>query len=338
MVLRWRPGFTKGGISGERYPFYSRARTFAQFDALTKETFVSGITGGNRPKAIPQDLLYDAARGTVTFIDAETPPAAAPDGNEPADSDDDLSDAEEGVVSSSSADESDTEGEQHEPATPKQTVGFGRYLRRRSAVRAATAFVRKGLTADERAVLTAGLKTKRESAYVDVPDVLMMAAVVRHAGVRVPKSLAEAQRSPQWPQWLEALKKEYGGLISEGVFDEVDRSTVPEDTKVVPTQLLFNIKADGTFKCRIVVRGDLTVKGEHYLETKSPMVFLETIRMIVSLAAGSDMPLFSTDFSQAFLNADLDQPHLYCGLPTLPPEMRGGDFGMGGRTKVAHVH
>ena len=53
MVLRWRPGFTKGGISGERYPFYSRARTFAQFDALTKETFVSGLTGGTRPKATP---------------------------------------------------------------------------------------------------------------------------------------------------------------------------------------------------------------------------------------------------------------------------------------------
>lgn len=142
MVLRWRPGFTKGGISGERYPFYSRARTFAQFDALTKETFVSGLTGGTRPKATPQDLLYDAARGTVTFIDAETPPAAAPDGNEPADSDDDLSDAEEGVVSTSSEGESDTEGEQHGSAPPTQTVGFGRYLRRRSAVRAATAFVR----------------------------------------------------------------------------------------------------------------------------------------------------------------------------------------------------
>ena len=56
------PGFTKRGKSEERYPFYSRARTFAQFDALTKETFVSGLTGGTRPKATPQELLYDAAR------------------------------------------------------------------------------------------------------------------------------------------------------------------------------------------------------------------------------------------------------------------------------------
>ena len=88
-VLRWRPGFTKSGKSGERYQFHSRARTFAQFDALSKEAFVSGSTGGNRLKATLMDLLFDAARGTVTSIDAATPPEAAPGGNEPADSDDD---------------------------------------------------------------------------------------------------------------------------------------------------------------------------------------------------------------------------------------------------------
>ena len=90
----------------------------------------------------------------------------------------------------------------------------------------------------------------------------------------------------------------------------------------MPTQLLFNIKADGTFKVRIVVRGDLTTAGEHYLETKSSMVSLDTVRMIVALAAGSDMILLSTDFSQAFLNAMLDDPIPYCTLPELPPEMR----------------
>ena len=34
MVLRWRPGFSKSGKSGERFLFYSRAKTFAQFDAM----------------------------------------------------------------------------------------------------------------------------------------------------------------------------------------------------------------------------------------------------------------------------------------------------------------
>ena len=84
---------------------------------------------GNRPKATRKGLLYDAARGTATFVDAATSPEATPDGDEPVDSDDDLSDAEEGVVSTSSVGESDTEGAQPDPAAPKQAVGFGRYLR-----------------------------------------------------------------------------------------------------------------------------------------------------------------------------------------------------------------
>ena len=76
-VLRWRPGFAKSGKSGERFPFYSKARTFAQFDALTKETFLSGLTGTQRPKAVMSDLNSDVARGILTFVDADTPVGAA---------------------------------------------------------------------------------------------------------------------------------------------------------------------------------------------------------------------------------------------------------------------
>ena len=365
-VLRWRPGFTKTGKSGERYQFYSKAKTFAQFDALTKETYLSGITGTPRPKATRDDLFYDAARGIVTFVDADTLPAldqaVVDSGDSGGSVPDDASAREDGATAGGSDGDTDPSVDAQDPdlAVPgasgatsvdeegvdagddpfphrrPSTVGFGRHRRRRAALRAATAFVRKGLTADEAALLEAGLRAR--SAYVDVPDVLMMAAIIRHEDVRVPKSLSEAIRSPQWPQWLEALKKEYGGLLSKGVFDEVDRSDVPASSKVVPTQTIFEIKKDGRFKVRIVVRGDLMVEGEHFVDTKSSMVSLEAIRMVVSLAAGNDMRLFSTDFSQAFLNADIDMESLFCGLPDLPKEMLGGEFGQGkAGGKVAHV-
>ena len=222
MVLRWREGFTKTGQSGERYQFYSKAKTFAQFDAMTKETFLSGVTGTQRPKAVPGDLQFDAARGILTFLDADTPPAGTA-GDDEAGLGDSSADAVDGVAGSPlddggvSSEDNTPDGIGHSdddtpdgmgsvPSPPPQTAGFGRYMRRRSALRAATAFVRKGLTSKERAVLTAGIKAK--SAYVDVPDVLMMASVLRHDGVHVPKSLEEARRSPQWPQWLQALKEE----------------------------------------------------------------------------------------------------------------------------------
>ena len=361
MVMRWRPGYSKKGLSGERFQFYSRAKTFAQFEAMLKETYLSGITGTWRPKASEKDLRWDTQRGIVTFHHADTPPASAPDGAaravgasddaEAVDSfegadDDDSAGGDNPDVNSSATDEDTSESsssaesidDSDPPAQSRRSspARFGRHWGRRSTLRAAKAFVRKHLSPDDMKLLEEGLKAR--SAYVDVPDVIMMAAKVRHEGVRVPENLRQALESPQRDQWLEALKKEYGGLLSRGVFDEVDRSAVPAGTKVVPTRMLFAIKSDGTFKVRIVVRGDLMTEGEHYVETKSSMVSIEAIRMVVSLAAGNDMRLFSTDFSQAFLNADIDVPNLYCSLPELPPEMLGGEFGKGkAGGKVAHV-
>ena len=50
------------------------------------------------------------------------------------------------------------------------------------------------------------------------------------------------------------------------------------------------------------------------------------------------MRLFSTDFSQAPLNADIDVANLFCNLPELPPAMLVGEFGKGkAGGKVAHV-
>ena len=66
------------------------------------------------------------------------------------------------------------------------------------------------------------------------------------------------------------------------------------------------------------------MKGEHYIETKSSMVPLETTRVFAALAAGLDMPLFSTDFSRAFLCTDLEHSHLYCGYPFCRPRCGAG--------------
>ena len=321
------------------------------------------------------DLLFDAARRIVTFHDADTPPVApAADEGTAASAGDDLDLAAAGDTTVGAGDDLDlgaaADGSsagaapsvdagatnsgvapvQAPPGAPSPVgpsgddddprPGFGRYLLRRRAVRVAAHPAQPGLSLAERSLLHDGLAA--QSAYVAVPDVLMRAAVARHdpasTSARLPRSIREARASPQWPLWLAALKKEYGGLLAKGVFDEVDRAAVRDGVKVVPTRVLFNIKSDGTYKVRIVVRGDLTKEGEHYIATKSSMVSLDTVRTIVALAAGSDMPLYTVDFTQAFLNADLGEPHVYCGLPELPPEMCGGEFGAGGRAKVAHVH
>ena len=121
--------------------------------------------------------------------------------------------------------------------------------------------MRKGLTADEATLLEAGLKAR--SVYVDIAGVLVMASRIRHEGMRVPEYLRQAMESARMAQWLEAFKKEYEGLVSRGVSDEVNRSAVPAGAKVVPTRILFAFKSDGDFKARIVVRSDLMTEEEH---------------------------------------------------------------------------
>ena len=74
------------------------------------------------------------------------------------------------------------------------------------------------------------------SAYVDVPDMLVRAAVTRN--IRIPRNLADAQASPEWPRWKAAIEKEICGLIRLGVYNEVNRNDAT--TKVVPTQMIFD--------------------------------------------------------------------------------------------------
>ena len=72
-------------------------------------------------------------------------------------------------------------------------------------------------------------------------------------------------------------------------------------------------------------QGTLTLVQESAIYLYHPSV----CRLVVALAAGSDTPLLATDFAQASHAAPEDNPHMYCELPELPPELEGGDLGAG---------
>ena len=160
--------------------------------------------------------MRDTARGILTFHDTDTPPApglavaagaigagddagAGDSSEDDADDDSDSgNDTEHGDGTSTDDEEaSESSSDAESVATPdppapfrrSSPVRFGRLRGRRSALRAATAFVRKGLSPDDMKLLEGSLKAR--SAYVDVPDVLVMAAKIRPEGMRVPENLSE---------------------------------------------------------------------------------------------------------------------------------------------------
>ena len=324
-VFKWADGHKKSGLSGERYRIYSKCQTFAAYTKLKTQPFTTANGQIKGTVVLPGDMPFDVQRGILTFVGCADPIYAGPTPSIPTtldsatsvlpvlDSDvlnvfpEDLGDASDNVVADR------TRGKQ------------------RRLVRAATAYYGDGLTREQRELFQEGVRA--QSAYIDVPDIIMMAAVVSN-GIVLPRSMAEAQSSPQWPQWKAALEKELGGLRQEGVYSEVDRRDVPAGVTPIPTQILWTVKLTGEFKVRLVVRGDKEVQGVHFLQSKSSMATQEGVRITVALAASTGYALYSTDFSQAFVNAPETNLHKYVYLPDLPGELGFGS----GKGRIGHMH
>jgi hypothetical protein len=273
-------------------------------------------------------MLNDVQRGILSFVGCENPTYAGPPPSIPVTLDSAtpaIPVGPPGAVDPTMVFPEDIDDVDDAPVASR-TRGS-----RRPLLRAAAARYGAALTPEQRALFREGIRA--QSAYIDVPDIIMMAAVVTN-GIRLPRNMAEAQASPQWLQWKAALEKELNGLRQEGVYTEVDRRELPAGVTPIPTQILWTVKLSGEFKVRLVVRGDQEVQGVHFLQSKSSMASQEGVRITVALAASTGYALYSTDFSQAFVNAPETNPHKYIYLPDLP-----GELGFGtGRGRIGHMH
>ncbi|CAH9104475.1 unnamed protein product, partial [Cuscuta europaea] len=87
---------------------------------------------------------------------------------------------------------------------------------------------------------------------------------------------------------------------------------LPKNKPTVGCKWVFTpkFKADGTlerYKARLVVKGYTQTYGIDYRETFAPVAKLNTIRILLSLAANLDWPLQQLDMKNAFLNGKLEE-------------------------------
>jgi len=107
--------------------------------------------------------------------------------------------------------------------------------------------------------------------------------------------------------WRAATRKEMDRLEELRVFTLVSRNTVPTGARIYKPQWVFKIKADNSHKARLVVSGWGQVPGKDCGNTYAPVCRLQSVRMVLAIAAEMDWEVVQLDVNTAFLYAFLEE-------------------------------
>ncbi|POM66569.1 Integrase catalytic core protein [Phytophthora palmivora] len=125
---------------------------------------------------------------------------------------------------------------------------------------------------------------------------------------REPDTFGDAMESVHSMQWNNAADDEFDSLMKNDTWELVPRE---KHTNVLQNRWIFRVKyhANGAikrFKARLVIKGFSQIYGIDYLEVCSPVVRLETLRVLLTLAAVWDYEVHQMDVTTAFLIGAID--------------------------------
>ena len=131
--------------------------------------------------------------------------------------------------------------------------------------------------------------------------------------VSIPHDIHEAL---QVPEWQEAVNEEMKALFKNHTWEVID---LPIRKKPVGRKWLFTVKfkADGSMerhKARLVAKGYTQTFGIDYQETFVLVAKMNTMRVLLSIAAKMDWALQQLDVKNAFLHGDLEEK-MFMELP-----------------------
>ncbi|XP_033129820.1 uncharacterized protein LOC103872873 isoform X1 [Brassica rapa] len=109
--------------------------------------------------------------------------------------------------------------------------------------------------------------------------------------------------------WIDACKDEIASIEANHTWDLVE---VPSGVKPIGLKWVFKIKrnADGSvikYKARLVAKGYVQKHGIDYDEVFAPVARIETIRLVIALAAARNWEVHHLDVKTAFLHGDLKE-------------------------------
>lgn len=122
----------------------------------------------------------------------------------------------------------------------------------------------------------------------------------------MPRNIEEALDDPNW---ILAVLEELNALNKNETWEIVN---LPHDKRQVGCKWVFTIKckADGSverYKARLVAKGFTQTYGVDYQETFAPVAKLNSVRILLSLAANFNWPLHQLDVKNASLDGKLEE-------------------------------
>jgi len=128
-----------------------------------------------------------------------------------------------------------------------------------------------------------------------------------------PGEYAEAERDKKW---IVTMQEELTMIEKNDTWKLVER---PPDRKVIGVKWVYRTKlnADGSVnkhKARLVVKGYAHIFGVEFSETFAPVARLDTIRLLLAIAAQKGWKIYQLDVKSAILNGFL-QEEIYVEQP-----------------------
>ncbi|XP_078165548.1 uncharacterized protein LOC144560258 [Carex rostrata] len=131
--------------------------------------------------------------------------------------------------------------------------------------------------------------------------------------VVVPEKIEETEKDPKW---VNAMNVEMEALIKNETWEITN---LPVGKKPVGCKWVYTVKYDAKgkierYKARLVAKGYTQTYGIDFQETFSPVAKLNSVRVILSLAANLDWPLHQFDVKNTFLHGELEE-EIYMEIP-----------------------
>ena len=123
----------------------------------------------------------------------------------------------------------------------------------------------------------------------------------------IPNTFKEAMTLPAKAHWKAASDKEVASLKKNNVYTLVPATAAPAGHKIVGSRWVYKVKADKSYKGRIVVLGWGQVPGVDCGGTFVPVCRLQSIRKVLAIAAEFDFECWQLDYNTAFLNAKVEE-------------------------------